>query len=104
MSLSLSDEGECFIEFMQKEKPCRILFGLNKMQQGSFPVYDTPYTAGGIFTRSNNLYIRAHLIGESVGSVRFQLYFEENEVTVFMRKIEETYFKEFDGHLQGRLI
>ncbi len=104
LSLSLSDEGESFIEFMQKEKPCRILFGLNKMLQGSFPIYDTPYTAGAIFTRENNLYIRAHLIGESVGSVRFQLYFEPGEVTVFMRKIEETYFKEFEGHLQGRLI
>ncbi len=104
MSVFLSEEGECFIEFMQKEKPCHILFGLNKMLQGSFPIYDTPYTAGGIFTRSNNLYIRAHLIGESVGSVRFQLYFEPGEVTVFMRKIEETCFKEFEGHLQGRLI
>ena len=104
MSVFLSEEGECFIEFMQKEKPCRILFGLNKMLQGSFPIYDTPYTAGGIFTRSNNLYIRAHLIGESVGSVRFQLYFEPGEVTVFMRKIEETCFNEFEGHLQGRLI
>ena len=104
MTLFLSQEKACFIEFMQKERPCRILFGLGRMQQGNFPIYDTPYTAGGIFTRSNNLYVRAHLIGESVGSVRIQLYFEKAEVTVFMRKVEETYFKEFDGHLQGRLI
>ena len=74
------------------------------MCRGEFKGYNNPYTAGAVFTRSNVLYIRAHLIGESVGSLRFQLYFEEKELTVFMRKIEETYFTEFDGHLYGRLI
>ncbi len=104
LSLSLSNDGECSLELTQKEKPCHISFGINKMYQGLFPLYDIPYTAGAIFTRDNVLYIRAHLIGECVGSVRFQLFFEEDEVTVFMRKIEETYFNEFDGHLQGKLF
>jgi CubicO group peptidase (beta-lactamase class C family) len=104
LNLTLSNDGECNLELTLNEKPCRISFGINKMQQGLFPIYDIPYTAGAIFTRDNVLYIRAHLIGECVGSVRFQLFFEEDEVTVFMLKIEETYFNEFDGHLQGRLV
>ncbi len=104
LSLSLTNDGECRLELTLNEKPCRISFGINKMQQGLFPIYDIPYTAGAIFTRDNVLYIRAHLIGECVGSVRFQLFFEEDEVTVFMLKIEETYFNEFDGHLQGKLF
>ncbi len=103
MTITLTDNEECCLSFIINKKPCSIVFGLNTMKQGLFPIYDTPYTAGAIFTRDNVLYIRAHLIGESVGSIRFQLFFEPEEVTVFMRKIEETYFKEFDGHLQGRL-
>jgi hypothetical protein len=64
---------------------------------------DTHYDAGAIWLRENVLYIRVHLIDECVGSLRFELYFGEDDVTVFMRKIEETYFKEFDGHLYGKL-
>lgn len=74
------------------------------MCEGNFPIYGTHYTAGAIWLRENVLYIRAHLIGESVGSVRFEIYFDKDDVTVYMRKIEETYFQEFDGHLYGTLI
>ncbi len=81
----------------------KIDFGIGKMAEGNFPIYNNRYTAGAIWLRENVLYIRAHLIGECVGSVRFELYLEEKEITVFMRKIEETYFNEFDGHLHGVL-
>ncbi|MBQ6587118.1 MAG: beta-lactamase family protein [Butyrivibrio sp.] len=63
----------------------------------------THFAAGAIWLRENVLYIRVHLIGECVGSLRFELYFGDGDITVFMRKIEETYFREFDGHLYGTL-
>lgn len=78
-----------------------ILFGFDQMQEGHIQKYDTRYTAGAIWLRENVLYIRVHLIDECVGSLRFELYFGDNDVTVFMKKIEETYFKEYDGHLYG---
>ena len=81
----------------------KLNFGLEHMEEGIFPKYDNPYTAGAVFLRENVLYIRFHLIGESVGSIRMELYFGDNDITIFMRKIEETYFKEFDGHLYGTL-
>ncbi|SEG12120.1 CubicO group peptidase, beta-lactamase class C family [Butyrivibrio sp. Su6] len=81
----------------------KLSFGLEHMEEGIFPKYDNPYTAGAVFLRENVLYIRFHLIGESVGSIRMELYFGDNDITIFMRKIEETYFKEFDGHLYGTL-
>ena len=71
------------------------------MQEGLFSKYNNPYTAGAVWLRENVLYIRVHLIGECVGSIAFELYFGEKDITVFMKKIEETYFKEFDGHLYG---
>ena len=106
LTLNLNESGKSSIIFTEKDSDTKreIHFGIGSMQGGEFADYNTPYTAGAVFTRSNVLYIRVHLIGESVGSLRFQLYFEEKELTVFMRKIEETYFGEFDGHLYGKLI
>ena len=106
LTLNLKESGESALILKEKDSDTKheIRFGVGCMCRGEFKGYNNPYTAGAVFTRSNVLYIRVHLIGESVGSLRFQLYFEEKELTVFMRKIEETYFTEFDGHLYGRLI
>lgn len=101
LALSITDSGNGTISFRTKNNLHNIAFGLGKMCKGTFPIYNTPYVAGAIWSRENILYIRAHLVGESVGSVHFQLYFEPTELTIFMRKIEETMFQEFEGHLHG---
>ena len=107
MRLVFNKKGHSEISFtiqtQEGTDECKISFALDGMCGGEFPIYGTPYTAGGIWLRENVLYVRAHLVGECVGSVRFEFYFEESEITVFMRKIEETYFKEFDGHLYGKM-
>ena len=99
--LHICKDAVSHISFVKGAKEIKLNFGLNHMEEGIFPIYDNRYTAGAIFLRDNVLYIRFHLIGECVGSVRFELYFGGNDITVFLRKIEETYFKEFDGHLYG---
>ncbi len=102
--VDLTDPSHCSIAFEQKESLCEVVFGIGSMCEGEFPIYGTAYTAGGIWSRENVLYIRVHLVGENVGSVHFQLFFGDDDITVFMRKIEETYFREFDGHLYGTLM
>ena len=87
----------------EKTDPSTINFGVNKMCDGDFPEHNTRYVAGAVWLRENVLFIKVHLVGECVGSIRFELYFEDSEVTVYMHKIEETYFKEFEGHLYGVL-
>ena len=104
LTITLDAHGTSTLSFKQEGRAHAINFGIGSMREGSFPIYNIPYTAGAMWTRDNVLYIKAHLIGECVGSVHFQLFFEQNELTVFMRKIEETYFQEFEGHLQGHLI
>ncbi len=108
MTLEFADNNSASLCFTRKtenrDEECRIAFGIGEMRQGLFPIYGTPYTAGAVWLRSNVMYLRAHLIGECVGSVRMEFFFEKSEVTVFMRKIEETYFQEFDGHLYGKMI
>jgi len=109
LSINLSRDGKSSLLFTRRPnngsdiESIKLDFGLERMEEGMFPIYNNPYVSGGIFLRENVLYIRFHLIGESVGSIRMELYFGDKDITVFMRKIEETYFKEFDGHLYGTL-
>lgn len=102
LELEISDTKASYLRLTTDSDTLELRFGIDKMAEGVFPRYDCPYTAGAVFLRDNVLYIRFHLIGESVGSVHFELYFGECDVTIFMRKVEETMYKEFDGHLYGR--
>ena len=79
-------------------------FGIDDMIKSAFPVYGDDCYTGSTWLSSNVLYIRSHIVGECVGSVHFEIYIQEKDVTVFMKKIEETYYKEFNGHLYGVLI
>ena len=87
------------LSFVYKHKPYSIAFGMGHMQTGSFPVYDQQYAASGAWLSDGTLYVKVHIIDAYVGCVQFQLSFRENDLTVFMRKKEESLFSEFDGHL-----
>ncbi len=100
--LNLENPTNCTLKFTGNN--VNLSFAIGDMKEGIFPIYDVPYTAGAIWLRENVLYIRFHLVGECVGSVRMELYLGEKDIVVYMRKIEETYFKEFDGHLYGTII
>ncbi|MDE5865007.1 MAG: beta-lactamase family protein, partial [Lachnospiraceae bacterium] len=87
------------LSFIYKHEPYTIKFGIGNMQTGSFPIYNQNYAASGAWLSDGTLYIKAHIIDAYVGSVHFQLSFGENDLTIFMRKKEESLFKEFNGHL-----
>ncbi len=92
-------QGGGSLSFIYKNEPYVINFGMGNMQTGSFPIYDQQYAASGAWLSDGTLYIKAHIIDAYVGSVHFQLSFGENDLTVFMRKKEESLFQEFNGHL-----
>lgn len=87
------------LSFVFEHKAYHLSFGMNHMQTGSFPLYDQRYAASGAWLSDGTLYIKAHIIDAYVGSVHFQLSFGHNDLTVFMRKQEESLFQEFNGHL-----
>lgn len=87
------------LSFIYKNEPYVINFGMGNMLTGSFPIYNQNYAASGAWLSDGTLYIKAHIIDAYVGSVHFQLSFGENDLTVFMRKKEESLFQEFNGHL-----
>lgn len=61
------------------------------------------YGASAAWLSQNCLYIKIHLLDTSVGSIHIQAVFGEKEVTIFLRKQEETLFGEFSGHLYGTI-
>lgn len=60
------------------------------------------YAASATLLDTNSLYILVHLLDTSVGKIHIQAVFGESDVTVFLRKQEETLFGEFSGHLYGK--
>lgn len=93
--------GQCtgVLSFMHKNKPYAIKFGMGSMCTGSFPIYGMNYCASGAWLLDGTFYIKAHIIDSYVGSVHIQLAFGDGDLTIFMRKREESLFQEFEGHL-----
>lgn len=92
------------LEFTLHGERYTLSFGLGHLVTGDFPVYHQKYAASGTWFSEDTLYVKFHIIDEFVGSVLFEVCFGEDDVTVFMKKQEESLFQEFNGHLYGRLL
>ena len=92
------------LSFVYKGKSYCVKFGIGSMQTGLFPIHDMNYCASGAWLSDGTFYIMAHIIDAYVGTVHFQLAFGKDDLTVFMRKKEESLFNEFQGHVYCRLI
>lgn len=87
------------LHFQLNQKEYSLSFGFGELITGSFPIYELFYGASAAWLSENTLYIKAHIIDSYVGSVHFQLVFGKEDVTVFLKKQEESLFQEFNGHL-----
>ncbi|MCM1468142.1 MAG: beta-lactamase family protein [Alistipes sp.] len=76
-------------------------FSIQSNQVVQFPYYHYKACVSGAFRDSNTFLIKAHIVDECVGNLFIQLVFKGNDVTVMMRKFEETMFNEFDGFMCG---
>ena len=94
------DEG--YLEYENERGVYKILFGLGKLKECRFPVYDQQCQVSAAWCAPDTLYICAWLVVESVASVHCKRVFqEENRITILMNKTEETKFNEFQGILNG---
>ena len=87
------------LSFTIHDQDYQLKFGLGYLETGLFPIYQFHYAASASWLPDYTLHILVHLIDSSVGNVHFQLSFGQDELTVFMRKQEETLLHEFSGHL-----
>lgn len=100
ISLCFTDTEGC-LNYTFKDTACTIPFGLNTCTPGIFPLYDIKCAASGMWLSEDTFYIKVHLLDACIGSVHMEFVFGKNDVTIFMKKIEETQFKEFAGHFYG---
>lgn len=82
---------------------CQLPFSFLQCREGRFPLYDFFCATNAAWLEENTLYLKSHIIDTSVGSVHMEFVFDDRDVTVFMRKIEETLLTEYNGHLYGTL-
>ncbi len=78
-------------------------FGLGKNVFQNFPDYNFKCGASAAFRADNNLLIKVQIIDSAVGNMYISLSYIDDYVTVMMRKIEESYFTEYDGVFSGKL-
>lgn len=52
------------------------------------------------FLDKDSLYLPIQLADECVGSIHILIHLDEEKATVYMRKVEETYFQEFQGFFE----
>ncbi len=96
-----SEEGT--LHYALNGKACQINFGLGHLTQGVFPEYNQKYAAGAAWLDADTFYIKVHVIDEYVGTVHFQMHFENQNTTLFLRKVEESLFSEYQGHVYGSM-
>lgn len=82
----------------------RIPFSFTEALTGQLSGYNQRIATKAIWTSHDSLYLPVQIADESVGSIHILLRLSEDTITVFMRKVEETYFQEFQGFLEGTRI
>ncbi len=65
------------------------------------PKYQQAIYTQGFPQKDGSLYLYAQIVDEYVGNMHFVLNVKDGKPTLYMRKIEETYFGEFNGFLEG---
>jgi len=63
--------------------------------------YDQRIAVQGMWADTDVLYLPVQITGEYVGSIHILLRLSEENITVWMKKVEETAFNEFKGFLEG---
>lgn len=86
---------------LKEEK--KISFGLGTNKVSIMKPYGCRIAASGIWRSENTFFIRINILDECIATIFIQLVFKGDTVTVFMKKYEESAFKEFDGFLSGRM-
>lgn len=100
--LSLSfDRSEGMLTLSGREKRFTIQFSFEELKVSIFQGCGERIAAKALWAGPNTLYLPVQLAGECVGSIHIMLRLSEERITVWMKKIEETCFNEFQGFFEG---
>jgi hypothetical protein len=103
MTFLFKETGDGELHFTLHDIPCCLSFAFGRLSEGIFPIYNLHYASSAVWFDERTLYIRFHIIDAYTGSVLMQFYFGDEDLTVYMKKNEESCFGEFQGHFYGTL-
>ncbi len=101
--LDIADKEGTFTYKMQDAEERVISFGIGENVEAVFPYYNHRMLCSGGWTTENTFLIYAQIIDEYVGKVFIHLSFNGDNVGIMLRKIKETYYKEFDLFTSGKI-
>lgn len=81
----------------------QITFGIGHNCFQQFPDYDLFCGASAAWRVDNNLLIKIQIIDSAIGNLYISLNFLDDYITVMFRKLEESFFSEYDGTFSGKL-
>lgn len=76
-------------------------FGHNCIQH--FPDYNFRCAASAAWRMDSNLLIKLQIIDSAIGNLYFSLNYKNEYITVMFRKIEESFFNEYNGVFSGHI-
>lgn len=100
MELSLDNKKGVLILHGNQYK-FTIPFSFDSPACGLLEKYHQKIAAQAIWIDSDTLYLPVQITDECIGSIHIALKLSSKYVTLWMRKIEETYFDEFQGFWEG---
>lgn len=78
-------------------------FGFGENIESIFPKYQMHTSASAKWGTPNTLYLRLNILDVWLGTVHMEFVFNENDIWIEMRKIEETIFQEYNNCLYGHI-
>lgn len=100
LSLSFDSENGS-LTLWGPETVFHIPFSFQEPAIGKLNGYEQRIAVKASWLNSRTLYLPVQIVSECVGSIHMVLSLTEEGITVWMRKIEESYFNEFQGFLNG---
>jgi len=87
--------------FFSGDKAYEFPFSFSGYEEALIKDYNLKCYCNATLPDMHTLYIKATIIDSCVGSIHFQLFFGDNDVVVYIKKIEETLLTEYNGHFYG---
>lgn len=100
MSLAI-EEKEGSLTLKTEDQTFMIPFAFDALRISQIEKYHQRIAVKACWAAPNTLYLPVQIVGECVGSIHMLIHLEENNASIYMRKIEETYFNEFQGFFEA---
>jgi CubicO group peptidase (beta-lactamase class C family) len=95
------DQSEGKFTFHNEDGSYQLAFGLGKAISQKFPIYNYDCLTAAAWADDQTLLISSYIIDEYVATLHMSVSFDDNTVTIAMKKYAELFLDEFAGFASG---